>query len=48
MKQSFITLMLLLTAICSWAQKSKASDEKTIAPVIVEGKVEGVPDGTIV
>ena len=48
MKQSFITFMLLLTAICSWAQKSKASDEKPIAPVIVEGTLEGVPDGTVI
>ena len=48
MKQSFITFMLLLTAICSWAQKSKASDEKTIAPIIVEGTLEGVPDGTVI
>ena len=40
--------MLLLTAICSWAQKSKASDEKPIAPVIVEGTLEGVPDGTVI
>ena len=38
----------MLTAVSSWAQESKASDEKSIAPVIVEGKVEGVPDGTIV
>ena len=48
MKQSFITFMLLLTAICSWAQKSKASDEKPIAPIIVEGTLEGVPDGTVI
>ena len=48
MKKSFITFMLLLTAICSWAQKSKASDEKPIAPVIVEGTLEGVPDGTVI
>ena len=48
MKQSFITFMLLLTAICSWAQKSKASDEKPFAPIIVEGTLEGVPDGTVI
>ena len=48
MKQSFITFLLLLTAICSWAQKSKASDEKPIAPIIVEGNVERVPDGTVI
>ena len=48
MKQSFITFMLLLTAICSWAQELKASDEKPIAPIIVEGTLEGVPDGTVI
>ena len=48
MKQSFITFMLLLTAIGSWAQEAKASDEKSIAPVIIEGTLEGVPDGTVI
>ena len=48
MKKSFITFMLLLTAICSWAQESKASGEKTIAPIIVEGTLERVPDGTVI
>ena len=48
MKKSFITFLLLLTAICSWAQESKASDEKSIAPVIIEGTLEGVPDGTVI
>ena len=40
--------MLLLTAICSWAQESKASGEKTIAPIIIEGTLEDVPDGTVI
>ena len=48
MKKSFITFMLLLTAICSWAQESKASGEKTIAPIIIEGTLEDVPDGTVI
>ena len=48
MKKSFITFMLLLTAICSWAQMSKASEEKPIAPIIVEGTLEGVPDGPVI
>lgn len=48
MKKSFITFLLLLTAICSWAQESKASDEKSIVPIIVEGTLERVPDGTVI
>jgi len=48
MKKSFITFMFLLTAICSWAQESKASDEKSIVPIIVEGTLERVPDGTVI
>ena len=48
MKKSFITFLLLLTAICSWAQESKASGEKTIAPIIVEGTLERVPENTVI
>ena len=38
----------MLTAFSGWAQESKASDEKPIAPIIVEGTLEGVPDGTVI
>ena len=48
MKKSFITFMFLLTAICSWAQESKASGEKTIAPIIVEGTLERMPENTVI
>ena len=48
MKKSFITLMLLLTAISESAQEPKTSDGKTVAPIIVEGTLEGVPDGTVI
>ncbi len=48
MKKSFITFMFLLTAICSWAQESKASDEKSIVPIIVEGTLERVPPETVI
>ena len=47
-KQTFIAFMLLLTAISGWAQESKASDEKSIVPIIVEGTLERVPDGTVI
>ena len=49
MKQSFITFMLLLTAICSWAQKSKTEkNDYSILPITVEGTFENVPDGTVI
>ena len=51
MKQKIISLLLLLIATCSWAQDkdTSASDEKQripINPIIVEGELTGVPDGT--
>ena len=53
MKQNIISLLLLLTATCSWAQdkNTSASDEKQripIKPIVVEGEVTGVPDGALV
>ncbi|MBO4482205.1 MAG: AhpC/TSA family protein [Prevotella sp.] len=51
MKKKIISLLLLLIATCSWAQNknASASNEKQripIAPIIVEGEFNGVPDGT--
>ena len=48
MKKSFITFMLLLTAICSWAQESKTEKKDSIPPIIVEGTLERVPPETVV
>ena len=48
MKQFFITLMLMLTAISGWAQESKTEKKDSIPPIIVEGTLERVPDGTVV
>ncbi len=48
MKKTIIVMLLMLTAVSGWAQESKASDEKTIAPIIVEGTFENVPDGTVI
>ena len=48
MKKTIIVMLLMLTAISGWAQESKASDEKTIAPIIVEGTLERVPDGSVI
>lgn len=51
MKRNIISLLLLLIATCSWAQdkNTSASDEKQripIKPIVIEGEVTGVPDGT--
>ena len=48
MKKTIIVMLLMLIAVSGWAQESKASDEKPLAPVIVEGNVERVPDGTVI
>ncbi|MBO4482566.1 MAG: redoxin domain-containing protein [Prevotella sp.] len=45
-KQTFITFMLLLTAISGWAQESKNEKKDSIPPIIVEGTLERVPEGT--
>ena len=41
-------MLLMLTAISSFAQESKSSDEKPLAPIVIEGNVERVPDGTVI
>ena len=38
--------MLLLTAISGWAQESKNEKKDSIPPIIVEGTLERVPEGT--
>lgn len=51
MKRNIISLLLLLIATCSWAQdkNTSASAEMQripIDPIIIDGDVTGVPDGT--
>ena len=53
MRQEIISLLLLLIATCSWGQVKNAStdDEKQripIKPIVIEGEVTGVPDGSLV
>ena len=48
MKETIIIMLLMLTAISSFAQESKSSDEKPLAPIVIEGNVERVPDGTVI
>ena len=47
MKKIITSLLIMLTAVSGWAQESKASDEKPIAPVIVEGNVVRVVNAAI-
>ena len=51
MKRNILSILLLLIATCSWAQDKNAStDDKkqriAIKPIIIDGDVTGVPDGT--
>lgn len=51
MKRNIISLLLLLTATCSWAQNKNTSASAEmqripIDPIIIDGDVTGVPDGT--
>ena len=48
MKKIITSLLLMFTAVSGWAQESKYSDEKPLAPIIVEGTFENVPDGTVI
>ena len=53
MKRNLISLLLLLIATCSWGQVKNAStsNEKQripIEPIIIDGEVTDVPDGTVV
>ena len=48
MKKTIIIMLLMLTAISSFAQESKSSDKKPLAPIVIEGNVERVPDGTVI
>ena len=47
-KQTFITFMLLLTAVSGWAQESKTEKKDSIPPIIVEGTLERVPEGCVI
>ena len=48
MRKSGISLLLMLFAIAGWAQESKTEKKNSIPPIIVEGNVERVPDGTVI
>ena len=53
MKQKIISILLLLIATCSWGQNKDTSSSENvqripIAPIIIDGEVTGVPDGTVV
>ena len=53
MERNIISLLLLLIATCSWGQNKDTSSSENvqripIAPIIIDGEVTGVPDGTVV
>ena len=53
MKRNIISLLLLLIATCLWAQNKDTSSSENVQripidPIIVDGEVTGVPDGTLV
>ena len=47
-KQTFIAFMLLLIAVSGWAQEPKIEKKDSIPPIIVEGTLEGVPEGCVI
>jgi len=48
MKYIILLICLVPAFIEGLAQEAKVSNEKTIAPIIVEGTLEGVPDGAVI
>ena len=48
MKKTIIVMLLMLTAVSGWAQESKNEKKDSIPPIIVEGTLERVPEGTVV
>ena len=48
MKKTIIIMLLMLIAVSGWAQESKNEKKDSIPPIIVEGTLERVPDGTVV
>jgi len=47
MKSIILLICFVSASISGWAQESKTSDEKSLAPIVIEGNVERVPDGTV-
>ncbi len=48
MRKSGISLLLMLFAVTGWAQESKTEKKDSVLPIIVEGTLENVPDGTVI
>ena len=48
MKSIILLICFVSASIGGWAQESKTSDEKSLAPIVIEGNVERVPDGTVI
>ena len=48
MKSIILLICFVSASISGWAHESKTSDEKSLAPIVIEGNVERVPDGTVI
>ncbi len=48
MKKIITSLLITLTAVSGWAQESKTEKKDSIPPIIVEGTLERVPEGTVI
>lgn len=48
MKVIILLICFVSASISGWAQDSKPSEEKSLAPIVIEGNVERVPDGTVI
>lgn len=48
MKQTIILLLMLIMSYSVWAQKTDSPNKKSLKPIVIEGNVENVADGTII
>ena len=46
MRKSGISLLLMLFAVAGWAQESKTEKKDSLPPIVIEGTLERVPEGT--
>ena len=46
MRKSGISLLLMLFAVTGWAQESKTEKKDSLPPIVIEGTLERVPEGT--
>ena len=47
MKSIILLICFVSASISGWAQESKNEKNESLPPIIIEGNVERVPDGTV-